>query len=52
MNTLCESVVLDHKANVDPAEAHLEEGIKIKPYSVGQSPLSLPPRALELMGRL
>lgn len=35
VNTLCESVVLDRKASIDPSEAHQEEGIKIKPHNVG-----------------
>jgi cell division control protein 11 len=35
VNTLCETEVLQHKANADDAEnAHIEEGIRIKPVNV------------------
>ncbi|TIB96704.1 GTP binding protein [Wallemia mellicola] len=34
VNTLCESEVLQHKANDSPETAHIEEGIKIKPLTV------------------
>lgn len=32
----CESEVLQHKANDSPETAHIEEGIKIKPLTVGK----------------
>lgn len=35
VNTLCESEVLSHKVCDDPASAHTEEGIRIKPVTVG-----------------
>lgn len=40
VNTLCESEVLPHKISDDPASAHVEEGIRIKPVNVGMSPSS------------
>lgn len=36
MNTLCESEVIGHKISDDPATAHVEEGIRIKPVNVGE----------------
>lgn len=39
VNTLCEAEVLPHKTCDDPANAHIEEGIKIKPVTVGLSHL-------------
>jgi len=36
VNTLCESEVLAHKISDNPATAHIEEGIRIKPVNVGQ----------------
>lgn len=35
VNTLCESLVLEHKAAASPELAHQEDGIKIQPHSVG-----------------
>ncbi|GAA5823003.1 hypothetical protein JCM10212_002625 [Sporobolomyces blumeae] len=34
VNTLCESDVLHHKEPVDPAYAHQQEGVRIKPLTV------------------
>lgn len=36
VNTLCESEVLPHKVCDSPETAHLEEGIRIKPATVGE----------------
>jgi len=36
VNTLCESEVLAHKVSDDPENAHVEEGIRIKPVTVGK----------------
>lgn len=36
VNTLCESTVLEYKIYDHPESAHVEEGIKIKPYNVGE----------------
>ena len=35
VNTLCESEVLAHKVSDDPATAHVEQNIRIKPVNVG-----------------
>ncbi|GAO14027.1 hypothetical protein UVI_02035760 [Ustilaginoidea virens] len=41
VNTLCNKDVLTHKNADNHSEAHVEEGIKIKPVNVGTSwPLS------------
>jgi cell division control protein 11 len=37
VNTLCDSSVLSNKICDNPEEAHKEEGITIKPVSVGKS---------------
>ena len=37
VNTLCESEVLAHKVSDHPESAHLEEGIRIKPATVGKA---------------
>lgn len=37
VNTLCESDVLSHKVCDEPEQAHVEDGIKIKPVNVGKS---------------
>ncbi|PFH49768.1 hypothetical protein AMATHDRAFT_62527 [Amanita thiersii Skay4041] len=34
VNTLCEAAILNHKVCDDPGNAHLEQGIKIKPVTV------------------
>lgn len=34
VNTLCNKTVLGHKESDDPANAHVEEGVKIKPITV------------------
>ena len=36
VNTLCSKGVLTHKDSDDPAVAHVEEGVKIKPITVGK----------------
>lgn len=36
VNTLCESEVLAHKISDSPDTAHVEEGIRIKPFNVGE----------------
>lgn len=36
VNTLCGKKVLQHKDSDDPANAHIEEGVKIKPVNVGK----------------
>lgn len=36
VNTLCESEVIPHRAVSDPSVAHMEDGIKIKPVTVGE----------------
>jgi septin family protein len=35
VNTLCGKKVLQHKDSDDPTTAHIEEGVKIKPITVG-----------------
>ncbi len=40
VNTLCESIVSEHNGPDDPARAHVEQGIRIKPINVGGSPVS------------
>ena len=35
VNTLCGKTVLPHKDSDDPSTAHIEEGVKIKPVTVG-----------------
>lgn len=42
VNTLCSKGVLNHKDSDDPNDAHVEEGVKIKPLTVGPLvPISL-----------
>jgi len=36
VNTLCGRKVLSHKESDDPTIAHVEEGVKIKPITVGK----------------
>lgn len=36
VNTLCGKGVLTHKDSDDPSDAHVEEGVKIKPITVGK----------------
>ena len=36
INTLCGQKVLQHKEADDPMNAHIEEGVKIKPVTVGK----------------
>jgi septin family protein len=38
VNTLCAKPVLEHKESDDPEHAHIEEGVRIKPVTVGPSP--------------
>lgn len=51
VNTLCNKEVLPHKESDDASSAHVEEGVKIKPITVGTHaapPPRLPcPRAAE-----
>jgi len=43
VNTLCAKPVLEHKESDDPEHAHIEEGVRIKPVTVGtQTPPSTP----------
>jgi septin family protein len=35
VNTLCGKSVLDHKESDDAGSAHVEDGVKIKPITVG-----------------
>jgi cell division control protein 11 len=35
VNTLCGKEVLEHKESDDPSTAHVEEGVKIQPVTVG-----------------
>lgn len=35
VNTLCGKPVLEHKESDDPSTAHIEEGVKIEPVTVG-----------------
>ena len=35
VNTLCGKSVLSHKESDDPNNAHIEDGVKIKPITVG-----------------
>jgi cell division control protein 11 len=35
VNTLCGKKVLEHKESDDPTVAHVEEGVKIQPITVG-----------------
>jgi len=35
VNTLCAKPVLEHKESDDPEHAHIEEGVRIKPVTVG-----------------
>lgn len=45
VNTLCGKKVLVHKDSDDPTAAHVEEGVKIKPITVGKLfPRILAPR--------
>jgi cell division control protein 11 len=37
VNTLCGKQVLEHKESDDPTAAHVEEGVKIQPITVGMS---------------
>lgn len=37
VNTLCDKPVLEHKESDDPSTAHVEEGVKIQPVTVGAS---------------
>jgi hypothetical protein len=37
VNTLCGKKVLHHKDSDDPTTAHVEEGVKIKPITVGRA---------------
>ena len=37
VNTLCGKRVLNHKDSDDPTVAHIEDGVKIKPITVGTS---------------
>jgi cell division control protein 11 len=37
VNTLCGKKVLEHKDADDAANAHIEEGVRIKPVTVGMS---------------
>jgi cell division control protein 11 len=36
VNTLCGKKVLEHKDADDAANAHIEEGVRIKPVTVGK----------------
>jgi len=36
VNTLCNKQVLEHKDTDDPNTAHVEEGVKIQPVTVGK----------------
>jgi cell division control protein 11 len=36
VNTLCESDVLAHKESPPPAEAHVEQGVRITTHTVGE----------------
>lgn len=38
VNTLCGKPVLEHKECDDPENAHIEDGVRIKPVTVGQFP--------------
>jgi GTPase SAR1 family protein len=38
VNTLCAKPVLEHKESDDPEHAHIEEGVRIKPVTVGPFP--------------
>lgn len=38
VNTLCGKQVLKSKDSDDAANAHLEEGVRIKPVTVGKTP--------------
>ena len=46
MNTLCGKKVLQHKEADDPTAAHVEEGVKIQPVTVGMYPCGVPPTAV------
>jgi len=41
VNTLCGKKVLESKDCDDPANAHVEEGVRIKPVTVGRLPCAL-----------
>ncbi|RDK39323.1 septin spn3 [Aspergillus phoenicis ATCC 13157] len=49
VNTLCGKKVLEGKDCDDPANAHIEEGVRIKPVTVGKSPEHGPPAYTPLM---
>lgn len=52
VNTLCESDVLSHKECDSPDTAHVEDGIRIKPATVGQwSPFVVSRIPLKLIRR-
>lgn len=36
VNTLCGKSVLQHKDTDDAADAHIEDGVKIKPITIGE----------------
>ena len=42
VNTLCAKPVLEHKESDDPEHAHIEEGVRIKPVTVGKHTHPLP----------
>lgn len=47
MNTLCGKQVLGHKESDDPTVAHIEEGVKIQPVTVGTCVLAMDAIALQ-----
>lgn len=46
VNTLCGKPVIGHKESDDASTAHVEEGVKIKPMTVGTSWPSFIPKEL------
>ena len=46
MNTLCGKTVLPHKDSDDAGAAHVEEGVKIKPVTVGTQIVASPDKIM------
>ena len=51
VNTLCGKQVLEHMDTEDPNTAHVEEGVKISPVTVGPSALPCRPVLLLIARR-
>ena len=47
VNTLCGKTVLSHKDSDDPSSTHVEEGVRIKPVTVGTQAHNAEPAGTE-----